>query len=311
MSNSGQTVQRVDGMSGPSFAGHVDEAQQELGVRWSRLRTSLVLASSLALAACGRGAPPPDAGSCLAPSTVDAAAPITQVGVHFMAGEAPLVLGHEVTVASGTPVKTTKARFYVSQVALIGEGGERVQAELVDAQGSRLPFGVTLVDLERPESLNLYVRAPAGNYQGMAVSVGVPETCASGEALNHADASAMPAPLDVDSDMYWSWNSGYVFLKFEGQVQDGTRWESYFYHVGGNERFSALELQAPFTISPEGGVGPELVADFDRLLVSPAGTPQPDITNGDQRRVHGGALSDSLAENIRGSGFLRLEQAHH
>jgi hypothetical protein len=278
--------------------------------RTLRLGAAMVLASSLVLG-CGDRGDSATTETCLPPSTVDPSAPITRIGVHFVAGSAPLLMGNEVTSANGATFKTTKARLYLSQVALIGEGGARVGAELVDAQGNRLPYGVTLLDLERPESLNVHLKAPAGNYQGMAVSVGVPETCGgSGSELNHADASAMEAPLDVDSDMYWSWNSGYVFLKFEGQVQDAGAWEGFFYHVGDDKRFAALELDMPFTLSPEGGAGPELIADFNRLLVSPTGASNPDITNEDTRRVHGGALADSLAENIRGSQFLRLVQGH-
>jgi hypothetical protein len=300
MNGKGDTAVSVEGMG--RFA-------SRSGSRALRFGAAVVLASSLAMGCGGDSA---TTETCLPASTVDPSAPITHLGVHFVAGSAPLLMGNEVTSANGATFKTTKARLYLSQVALIGEGGERVGAELVDAQGARLPYGVTLVDLERPESLNVYLRAPAGNYRGMAVSVGVPETCGgSGSELNHADASAMEAPLDVDSDMYWSWNSGYVFLKFEGQVQDAGAWEGFFYHVGDDKRFAALELEMPFTLSPQGGAGPELVADFNRLLVSPTGASTPDITNDDSRRVHGGNLADTLAENIRGSGFLRLEQGHH
>ncbi|HEX5754449.1 MAG TPA: MbnP family protein [Archangium sp.] len=277
--------------------------------RTTRLGVAVALASSLAIGCGDNSSATPE--TCLPPSTVDASAPITRLGVHFMAGTAPLLLGNPVTSSHGASFKTLKARLYLSQVALLGESGERVSAELVDAQGHRLPYGVTLLDLERPESLNVYVQAPAGNYRGMAVSIGVPESCGSGAKLNHSDASAMDAPLDVDSDMYWSWNPGYVFLKFEGQVQDSGAWKNFFFHVGEDKRFVALELDAPFTLTPEGGTGPELIADFNRLLVSPAGAAQPDITNDEQRRVHGGALADSLAENLRGSRFLRLEQEHH
>jgi hypothetical protein len=116
----------------------------------------------------------------------------------------------------------------------------------------------------------------------------------------------MKAPLDVDTDMYWSWNSGYVFLKFEGRVADGTAWDRFFYHVGENKRLAAMELRRDFTIAAEGGAGPEIFADFERLLTSAAGESRPDITNTAQRRVHGGDLADVLAENLRQSGFLRF-----
>jgi hypothetical protein len=268
----------------------------------------LFLATSLTMG-CTGGGPPVSSERCLVAPAVDASAPITHMEVQFMAGTSPLVFGQEVTTTNGARLKPTKARFYLSQLTLIGEGGARVSAELVDASGNRLPYGATLVDMEQPESLDVHIQAPAGSYQGLSVSVGVPESCPSGEMLNHSDASAMNPPLDVDSDMYWSWNSGYVFLKFEGQVWDSTRWDGFFYHVGEDRRLATLELQMPFTISSQGGEGPALVADFNRLLTSATGTSQPDVTDSTQRRVHGGSLADALAGNIRTSGFLRLE--HH
>jgi hypothetical protein len=280
-------------------------------IRKMFLGAAIVLGSSLGLG-CGGAAETPEVDTCLPESQIDPSAPITRFGIHFMAGAEPLLMGSELTSANGATFKTTKARMYLSEVALIGESGEQIPADLVDETGERFPFGLTLVDLERPESMGLHIRAPAGSYQGMAISVGVPATCSgSGAELNHTDASAMEPPLDVDSDMYWSWDPGYTFLKFEGQVREGEEWEKFFFHVGEEERFAALTLDLPFEIPADGGSGPELVADFNRLLVSPSGEPKPDITNEDERQVHGGTHADSLAENIRGSGFLRLVPGHH
>lgn len=279
-----------------------------LGGRLRALATALLLAAP-ALSACGAASDAAPA-QCLAPSPVPADAPVTRLGVHLVAGGAPLLPGREVALSSGARVTASKARLFVADVALVSDAGERVAAELVDEAGARLPYGLTLLDLERPESLGLSLKAPAGRYRALSLSLGVPARCASGAPLNHADASAMAAPLDVDSDMYWSWSPGYVFLKFEGQVATGGGREGFFYHVGGDERLAALELPQELTIAPEGGAGPELIADFDRLLTGPAGEARPDVSDPQQRRVHGGEWADALADNIRRSGFLRLSPGH-
>lgn len=270
---------------------------------------ALILAAAL-LSACGGGSKPAPE-QCLEPSKVDAAAPVTRLGVHFVAGSTMLIPGNEAAFTNGVSFTPTKARLYISELSLLSPTGERVKADLVDASGARLPYGVALLDFERPESMNVHLRAPAGDYRGLALSVGVPQQCESGEGLNHSDASEMSRPLDVDSDMYWSWNPGYVFVKFEGQVESGTGREGFFFHVGEDARFASLALEHDFTLSAEGGQGPELIVDFERLITSPAGQPKPDVTNPDQRRVHGGAWADALADNIRGSGFLRLQPSHH
>ena len=262
-------------------------------------------AAAIPLPACDQGPPAPAA--CLAPSPAAEGAPITRFDVRFVSGLAPVTAGAEITSAQGVKLQASKARFYLSQLRLVDEGGRQVPTDLVDEAGNRLPYGVTLVDFERPGSMRFHLRAPAGRYRALAVSVGVPAVCDSGERLNHSDASAMKAPLDVDSDMYWSWNSGYTFLKFEGRVADRAGWQRFFYHVGENRRLATIELAGDFTIPAEGGAGPELVADFERLLTSATGEARPDITSAAQRGVHGGELADALAENLRRSGFLRLQ----
>ncbi len=118
-------------------------------IRRMFLGAAVVLGSSLGLG-CNSDSEAPDPETCLAESEVDPAAPITRLGVHFMAGNELLQMGKELTSANGAAFKTTKARMYLSQVALIGASGERVPAELVDEAGGRLPFGLTLVDEGRP-----------------------------------------------------------------------------------------------------------------------------------------------------------------
>lgn len=271
-------------------------------------RIALLTLTSTLVLACG-GPPAPSPETCAGPSAVSPSAPVTQFEVRFTAGSSPLELGAEVPFA-GLHVSLSKARLYLSELALRGEDGALVPAELVDANGDRVPYDLMLADLERPESLGFAVRAPAGRYRGLSISVGVPSQCASGAELNGVDASAMAAPLDVDSDMYWSWSAGYVFLKLEGQVRAGSSPGGFFYHVGGGDRFAALELPGHFEIGPTGGRGPSLIADFQQLLTSPSGALEPDLADADERRVHGGRLADALARNVRGSGFLTLEHHH-
>jgi len=273
-------------------------------VRGGAFTAALVLVVGPMSAGCDQGPPAPT--ECLVPSQVAEGAPVTHFDVRFVMGQAPITPGREVTSSTGTKLQASKARFYLSQPKLVDAGGRQVPTDLLDEAGNRLPYGVTLVDFERPESMKVFLRVPAGSYRDLALSVGVPATCESGERLNHSDASAMKAPLDVDRDMYWTWNSGYVFLKFEGRVASARGWDGFFYHVGDDKRFAALELQRDFTIPREGGAGPEIVADFERLLTSATGEARPDITNAGQRRVHGGDLADVLAENLRHSGFLRF-----
>ena len=49
---------------------------------------------------------------------------------------------------------------------------------------------------------------PAGDYQGLVFTLGVPFD------LNHGDATIAPSPLNLTA-MFWIWNAGYKFLKVD------------------------------------------------------------------------------------------------
>ncbi len=64
-----------------------------------------------------------------------------------------------------------------------------------------------------------------GNYVGVEFKVGVPT------ALNNLTATSASAPLNSTA-MYWSWTSGYKFLKFEWKTTEGAGGTGTF-HLGG------------------------------------------------------------------------------
>jgi hypothetical protein len=105
------------------------------------------------------------------------------------------------------------------------------------------------VDYTNPESQKLSVLAPPGNYKALNLTLGVPNNCPGGEQLNHGDASARVAPLDVDSDMYWTWNPNYTFLKIEGQALVEGASKPFFFHVGEDARRAELHLHVQLNVS--------------------------------------------------------------
>jgi hypothetical protein len=166
----------------------------------------LLFAVTTQASACS-APPPPPLDRCAGASAVDPSAPVVRLDVRLEAGSAPLAVDEAVSLDGGVVIRPSKARLYLSEIVLLTDAGERVAVALVDAAGATLPYELALVDLDRPQAA-IHLRAPEGRYRGMTVSVGVPSRCSSGEPLNHADASSMHPPLDVDSDMYWSWNAG-------------------------------------------------------------------------------------------------------
>lgn len=170
---------------------------------------------------------------------------VQKVSIEFagVAGEEPVSCGKPIA-GLGTTSRTaqlTDLRFYVSDVALLREGGGAVRLELAADSPWRVTRGtaaVTLVDLENgsgscaagTKGMNAYVRGtvPRGDYVGVRWRVGVPY------ALNHTDLTTAPAPLN-NTAMAWSWQAGRKFAKIEvSDPGDGTPWatRTFMVHLG-------------------------------------------------------------------------------
>jgi hypothetical protein len=125
-------------------------------------------------------------------------------------------LGVPITVG-GSKVTLSQMRFFVTMPVLGRPAETAVYAELVDAAGKPLPYGLALVDLEKPESLTLRLRAPASDYNLLSLSIGVHPACNAGPL-----PAALVYPLNANGGMTWTWTLGYIFLFLEGNKNVGT-----------------------------------------------------------------------------------------
>ena len=130
----------------------------------------------------------------------------------------------------------TLLKYYVSEVVLTGPNGERFEEPLsVSATEAN---GYHLIDAADPNSLTFDLTdVPAGQYNKISFLLGVDST---GVLEGAAGGELDPAT----SGMFWSWNSGYVAVKVEGQSPaspGGARGNSieqeneagWVYHIGG------------------------------------------------------------------------------
>jgi uncharacterized repeat protein (TIGR04052 family) len=126
-------------------------------------------------------------------------------------------------------------RFYVSNVKLLTVFGKRVPLALQqDGVWQRrdvalLGFedeGTKCADGSPLKHTEIAGAAPDGRYTGIEFTIGVPED------LDHADATIAQSPLNL-SDMFWSWQDGYKFFRFDARVRgaDG-KGGSYIFHLG-------------------------------------------------------------------------------
>lgn len=136
------------------------------------------------------------------------------------------------TAGGASSFRPVDLRFFVSQVKLITTGGAEVAATLPDVAGWQAQ-GVGLLDFENATGLctggtaetnsQLVISAPPGAYSGIAFTVGLPYS------VNSLQNTAQVAPLNIPA-MYWSWTSGYKFMKFEYQNTGDTNKMNY--HLG-------------------------------------------------------------------------------
>lgn len=127
------------------------------------------------------------------------------------------------TNAAGETYKVTALKYYISNIKLLtADGG--VYTDPVSADGSR---GYYLVDESVAASQVITLEnIPADDYTQIEFTIGVD--------ADRVDEGAQTGALDPVKGMFWDWNTGYVFLKLEGNSAASTDENHYIlYHVGG------------------------------------------------------------------------------
>ncbi len=108
-----------------------------------------------------------------------------------------------------------KLRYYVTNVSL--SGVENIYRE---------NNSYHLIDESKIESQSFTLSIPAGNYNVLQFLLGV-------DSL-HNVSGAQTDDLDPTKDMFWTWNSGYVMVKMEGNSPSSKLVNNkYEFHIGG------------------------------------------------------------------------------
>lgn len=141
-------------------------------------------------------------------------------------GNKPMVLNTATYKnGSGEDFTVTTFNYFVSNVALTKSDGSVL----------KFPDQYFLVRQADAKTLTADLpNVPAGDYKNVSFTVGVDSS------RSVADVSLRKGVLDVasygDDGMYWSWNSGYIFLKLEGTSlsapTDATGRNTFQYHIG-------------------------------------------------------------------------------
>ena len=146
-----------------------------------------------------------------------------------------------VTDHNGYPIRLDNLQLYIAPIAF-RQDGEWV--EIMD---------VSLVDFSI-HSPNASASIPAGSYDAIRFGMGLPP-----EINTDIDPASYPNshPLSVigSAGMFWTWASGYIFVKYEGKfaLESGTQLlEPISYPCGtdASYRMVTLEFPEPLTVVP-------------------------------------------------------------
>lgn len=158
----------------------------------------------------------------------------------------PVIKGNAIYRNSlGEDFSITKLKYYVSHAVVRGRNEFRDE-------------GYYLIDEGKRNSISLSV--PAGSFEGIGFLFGI-------DSLKHC-SGAQEGDLDPLMDMFWTWNSGYVIFKLEGNSpSSGADLERIEHHIGGykgdNNVSKEINLSFPSPVSVAPGENKEVFIEMD------------------------------------------------
>ncbi|MGH2563940.1 MAG: MbnP family protein, partial [Ginsengibacter sp.] len=125
----------------------------------------------------------------------------------------------------------TKLRYYVTNLEM-----QQTNILLMEKES------YYLIDESKPESKIINFSLPVGDYSELKFLLGV-------DSL-HNVSGAQTGALDPANDMFWTWNTGYVMAKMEGNSPASRQVNNKFeFHVGGfsgpNNVLKKIQLKLP------------------------------------------------------------------
>lgn len=215
------------------------------------------------------------------------AAPAGQVSLsfsHFVRND-QLVFGTNYTTDQGEDYTVNTFKYYIHDIRFVNAAGEPVEVN----------NDYYLVDHESDASKKLIYTVPAGTYDRLLFTLGVD----SARNMSGAQTGA----LDPLNGMFWSWASGYVMAKLEGNSPASSMSGNAFtYHIGGYKvpyiayREISLPISPSMTVAKDTGISISLKTDINTWFsrVHP-------ILIANEPATHSpGQLANNIADNYEG-----------
>lgn len=137
------------------------------------------------------------------------------IELEHLFGESEFSYSTNYETTNNDSISFSKLRYYISNIVITkADGSTFVQ-----------PESYYLIDLGTTSSLELNVpEVNGGEYTSVTFTLGVDST--------RNVSGAQTGALSVSNEMFWSWNSGYIFLKAEGSCPQSATGD-FIFHLGG------------------------------------------------------------------------------
>lgn len=143
------------------------------------------------------------------------------------------------TNASGETFTVTKLKYYVSNFAFT-----KVDGTIYTVPQDSSYF---LIDESDGTEHAPVLHVPEGEYKAVSFTVGVDSIRSTTDIGRRTGALD---PTSDGGDMYWGWNSGYIFLKIEGtSAASASMGNTFMYHIGGFGGYSSPTINNIKTIT--------------------------------------------------------------
>ncbi|MCH2200008.1 MAG: hypothetical protein MK081_14610 [Flavobacteriales bacterium] len=161
-----------------------------------------------------------------------------RLGAKAMYDGNSMIIGDIYTDNNDRPINIEQFRTYISSMKAVKDDGTIVHIKAID-------------QINFAESWFFDATLPAGDYYAITFGIGVPESI-------NADQDPAQYPNDHvlgftgNNGMFWSWNSGYIFTKFEGKTaldgDENSMTDPYAFHVGTDNFYEEFTFNVDFEI---------------------------------------------------------------
>jgi hypothetical protein len=159
------------------------------------------------------------------------------------AGTAPIELGKfNYKNSLDQSYKVSLLKYYISNITLVDDANNEINAG-----------NYQLIDQEELSQNSFPITFKNGSYKKLRFKVGVP--------IDRNHNGAQDGFLDPSYGMIWTWNTGYIFLKIEGNFMSGTSPKALLGHLGTDKGLTTVEI--PLTDFRIEGKAKKIYINFD------------------------------------------------